>query len=120
MNMNQLDIQKVLKTSIVLLQYSREKTISARTIQASFRICYIDDQNICTEGVSKATEYVLRFNAKEGDELKQYKESINYNGVEKIIRNFLTEINKDREEDKIKLAQNAAPYLAGLIDSFNG
>lgn len=119
MNMNQLDIQKVLHTSIVLMEYAREKTISARTIQASFRICYMDDLNICKYGVSNATKYVTLYCSLEGNELSKFKKSINYDDIEQIIRNFLTEINKDKGE-KFKLAQNATPYLAGLIDSFNG
>lgn len=117
--MAQLDTQRVLSCSIILLQYAREKTISGKAIQAAFRMCYIDDKNITERGVSEATKYCTLISSSTGVKLETYKNQINYDQVENIIRDFLREINERDPNNKFKLAQNAICYLGGLIASFN-
>lgn len=117
--MAELDIETLLKNSIILLEYSREKTISHRTIQAAFNICYYDDTFILKRGISEGTKYVTLFTCVQPDDkLKEFKSKINLKKVEKVMREFLHNINAERD-NKISLGSTAPVYLAGLIDSFN-
>lgn len=117
--MAQLDIHRILSYSIIMIEYSGEKTIGARTIQAAFKMCYYDDAEKSKQGVKKGTINTTLFSSYENNaQLQEFKNKINYNEVEKIIRDFLHNVNENRN-DKIRLSCGAIPYLAGLIEVFD-
>lgn len=86
-----LDIPKLLKTCIILLEYSKEKTLSAKTIQSAFNIIYTDDNEILNQGIMVSTDTKIN----------------TFNHYKNVLRNFMqNDIYKE-----YRLGSNSIPYL---------
>jgi hypothetical protein len=106
-----LDINKLLETCIILAEYGREKTISSRTIQAAFRILYMNDNEKMKTGIAIATKYIM----KSLDNIK-----INtFNHYNEILRNFLKNDAVELTPVNYRLGGNSVVYVCGIADYLN-
>lgn len=108
-----LDISKLLKTCIILLEYSKEKTLSARTIQTAFRIVYIDDNENLKNGIRTGTKYVTEFTSNENTKINTF------NHYKDILRNFLQNDARELTTQEYRLGSNSIPYFCGIADTLN-
>ena len=108
-----LDFSKLLKTSIILLEYSREKTISARTIQSAFRIVYADDNEILKSGVMAGTKYVTEYVGNPDTKINTF------NHYKNVLRNFMQNDIHELTNQEYILGSNSIPYLCGIADTLN-
>lgn len=115
--MPELDTERLLTHSCTLVEYSGKKTLNAKTLLASFRICYYDNQQFLREGISEGTKFCTKYNSLEGDELKKFKEKINYGEHHEIIKNFLSD-EEIKTHIKIKIDPAAPAFLSGLCKYF--
>ncbi len=108
-----LDIPKLLRTCIVLLEYSREKTISARTIQSAFRIVYSDDNEILKQGIMAGTKYVTEYVYNTDTKINTF------NHYKNVLRNFMQNDIRVLTTQEYRLGSNSIPYLCGIADTLN-
>ncbi len=115
--MPDLDTTRLLTHSLTLLEYSGKKTLNVQTLLASFRICYFDNQRILNEGISEGTKFCTIYTSLVGDELKKFKEKINYGEHHEIIKNFLSD-EEIKTHIKIKIDSAVPVFLSGLCKYF--
>ena len=108
-----LDIDKLLKTCIVLLEYSREKTLSARTIQSAFRIVYVNDNENLKKGIMTGTKYVTEYVSNENTKINTF------NHYKNVLRNFLQNDARELTTNEYRLGSNSIPYFCGIADTLN-
>lgn len=98
-------IINILETSIILMEYSREKMISPRTIKAAFKIIYKENKDLCEQGVIKATKYITMEHLIENSKIL----SKNYKFCDNLLKKFC-------KEKQVKKKACTSIYLSGLID----
>jgi hypothetical protein len=103
-----LNIDKLLRTCVILLSHTGEKTLSAKIIQTAFRIVYMDDDENCKKGINKGTKYVIEFASKKDIKINTF------GHYKSILRNF---IKNDASE--YRLGSSSIAYLCGIADTFN-
>jgi hypothetical protein len=79
--MEQFDLNKVLKASIILISSNGEKTLSPKSVQTSIRILLMDNPEL-KNAISKGTQNVMKFSS-EGQK------PINFNKKNGKVREFL-------------------------------
>lgn len=106
--MEQFDINKLLKASIILIHSNEEKTLSAKAIQTVLRILHMDNPQL-KDAISKATQNVTKFTS---DGTK----TDNHTETNHIVRQFLETEATQMVNYKIKLSSNTVPYICGLVE----
>ena len=103
-------IINILETSIILMEHSRQKMISPRTIKAAFEIIYKQNKELCKQGVIEATKYITIECANiecTNNNLKIQRK--NYKFCDNLLKKFC-------KEKQVKKRAYTSIYLNGLID----
>jgi len=108
-----LDITKLLRLCIILLEHTGEMTISPKTFQTAFKIIYIDDVENLNKGINIATSYIVKYNS----EIKIKITTFNY--YKKIIKNFLNNDLLEFTNNKYRLGKSSIVYFCGFADFLN-
>ena len=111
--MEQLDLDKILKASVILITSNHEKTLSARTIQTIFRILYMDSPML-KNGIINGTKYCTKYTSSDSNvKLNSFAYINNH------VKNFMNTEALEMYNDKLRTSPNAVAYLCGLYDTFN-
>ncbi len=108
--MDENDVIKIVKASIIIMQGKGEKTITPRTIQDAVRVLYMDHPML-QQLVCSGTRYVTIFTT--GTKVKI--NSFNY--YNQILRYHL---GSGIYNEIYKVSANTIPYLCGVGDKLCG
>lgn len=108
--MEQFDLNKLLKASVILIHSNEEKTLSIKAIQTVLKILHMDNP-LLKNAISKATQNVTKFSS---DGTK----TDNHNEINNLVRKFLEKDALEIINYKIKLSSHTIPYICGIVDIF--
>ena len=108
--MEQDYINKLLKTSIILLEYGGKKILTNTTFLVTIRIIEMNNNKL-NQAISKASEYVMRY-------LVDKTIPNRFNEIKDIVKNYLENI-KQTENTSYKVSDEAIVYICGILEIFN-
>lgn len=111
--MNEQDIIKLITATSIIADNKDERTITVKSLQAAFRIIYMDHPmlNQCINtACTYTTAYCMAVSVNEKIFIPNFKH------YDKIVRTFIKSGTLDGE---YKIASNTIPYLCGLADKLN-
>ncbi len=109
-----MDYNKLMKTSIVLMEHHRGKTLDARTIQSAVRLIYMDNP-ILNSLITNGTKYACVANAN-----SDYKKKItNWTTNKQAISEFMKTQAPDITTTNYIISDVAISYLTGVVDTLN-
>ncbi len=107
-----MDINKLMKTSIVLMEHHRGKTLDARTIQNAIRIIYMDDPRL-NSMIQAGTKYVTVATSSSKKKIANW-------GVNKLlVSGFMGTQAPNITTTEYIIGENAITYLTGVTDTIN-
>ncbi len=107
-----MDINKLMKTSIVLMEHHRGKTLDARTIQNAIRIIYMDDPRL-NSMIQAGTKYVTVATS------SSKKKIANWNVNKSLVSEFMGTQAPNITTTEYIIGENAITYLTGVTDTIN-
>ncbi len=107
-----MDLNKLMKTSIVLMEYHKKKTLDARTIQTAIRIIYMDDPRL-NSMITNGTKYVTIAVS------SSKKKIINWDANKLAVSEFMKTHAPNITTTDYIIGENAITYLAGVSDIIN-
>ena len=105
--MEQDYINKLLKTSIVILKYSGKKILTTTTFLITIGIIEMN-VNKLNHAISKATGYVTRY-------LVDKTIPNRFNEIKDIVKNYLENI-KQTKNTLYKVSDEAIVYICGILE----
>ncbi len=110
--MEQFDINKILRSSVILRAYSGEKTLSLKAIKTAFHILYMNHP-LEKQGIQNAYKYNNEY-ATNG-----HKKINSFGQINEQVRYFLDNDAFELCGCQLKINNSSIGYLCGLVDTFN-
>ncbi len=107
-----MDLNKIMKTSIVLMEYHQRKTLDARTMQTAIRIIYMDDLRLKSM-IQAGTKYVT---VAVGSSKKKI---TNWDANKLAVTEFMGTQAPNITNINYIISENAITYLTGVFDIIN-
>ncbi len=107
-----MDLHKLLKTSIVLMEHHRGKTLDARTVQNAIRIIYMDDVRL-NSIITNGTKYVTVVNN------SSKKKILNWSVYKNAVGEFMKTEAPNITTTEYVIGDNAITYLTAVADTIN-
>ncbi len=107
-----MDLNKLMKTSIVLMEYHKKKTLDARTIQNAIRIIYMDDPRL-NSMIQAGTKYVTVATS------SSKKKITNWNVNKSAVSEFMKTQAPNITTTEYIIGENAITYLTAVVDTIN-
>ena len=105
--MEQDYINKLLKTSTILLEYGGKKILTNTTFLVTIRIIEMNNNKLY-QAISKASEYVMRY-------LVDKTIPNRFNEIKDIVKNYLENI-KQTKNTLYKVSDEAIVYICGILE----
>jgi hypothetical protein len=102
-----MDYNKLLQTCVILMQYKKEVTLSSKTIQASVKLLFMDDNDLIKQMILHGLKYAIAFADK--------KNITNFHFYEDIIKTFM----QNEHPSVYKINKSTIAYLTGVGDLIN-
>lgn len=104
-----IDINRVLKSCVVLLLFNDKKTIHSGVFQTILRILYMDEPTL-NIAISNGCKYVTHY--------IDDKKINNYNHYKQIVKTFIDNDATELCNVTFKIDKNGIAFLAGVMDTY--
>ncbi len=107
-----MDLNKLMKISIVLMEHHRGKTLDARTVQNAIRIIYMDDPRL-NSMITNGTKYVTVAAS------SSKKKITNWGVYKSAVSEFMKTEAPNITTTEYIIGENAITYLTAVADTIN-